>query len=121
MSVEVTDVSDGLVTVKISGKLRKPDLERAQASALEVIREHGKIRMLVITADFLGWERTDDWDDVSFPSKVGKQIEKIAIIGDRRWEDLALAFTGKGFRPVAIEYFGSGELARARAWVGAKR
>ena len=63
----------------------------------------------------------DDWDDVSFTAKVGKQIEKIAIVGEKRWEDLVLAFTGKGFRPTAIEYFGATELARARAWVDAKR
>ena len=120
MSVKVGDVSDGLLTVKIAGKLKKSELERAQASTLEVIREHGKVRILVIATGFLGWERQDDWNDVSFPAKVGKQIEKIAIVGERRWEDLVLAFMGKGFRPTAIEYFDTGELARARAWVGAK-
>ena len=121
MSVEIIDVSDGRLTVKIAGKLKKSELERAQASTLEVIREHGKVRILVIATGFLGWQHQDDWDDVSFTAKVGKQIEKIAIVGDKRWEDLVLAFTGKGFRPTAIEYFGATELARARAWVDAKR
>ena len=118
MSVEIADVSDGLLTVKITGKLEKSDFERAQASVLEMVRKYGKARLLVIATDFLGWAREDDWNDVASPAKLDEHIEKIAIVGEKRWEDLALAFTGKGFRPVAIEYFVPADLARARAWVG---
>lgn len=118
VSVQVADASNGLLTVKITGKLEKSDLERAQASAVEVIQKHGKVRVLVITTDFLGWAREGDWSDTSFPATHGKHIEKIAIVGDRRWEDLVLAFTGKGFRPTAIEYFATADLPKARTWVG---
>jgi hypothetical protein len=65
VSVEIADLPAGLLAVKITGKLKKPDLERAQASALETIRKHGKVRLLVIATDFLGWERGGDWSDVS--------------------------------------------------------
>jgi len=41
----------------------------------------------------------------------------MAIVGAARWEDLALIFVGKGLRKFPIEYFESGALDRARAWL----
>ena len=118
MSVEIANVSDGLLTVKIAGHLKKSELVRAQASVAEMIRKYGKVQLLVFATDFLGWAREDDWSEMSSPASQDKHIEKIAIVGDKRWEDLALAFTGKGFRPVKIEYFVPADLAKARAWLG---
>jgi stage II sporulation SpoAA-like protein len=117
VSIEIADASGGLLTVTITGWLKRSELERAQASALEVIRTHGKVRFLVIATNFLGWRKGDDWNDVSFATDNAEHIEKIAIVGDKRWEDLVLAFTGKGLRPAAIEYFVTADLPRARAWV----
>jgi hypothetical protein len=117
VSVQIIDVSDGVLTVEIRGTLEPADLRRAQASALEAIRTHGKLRLLVIATGFLGWKRDEDWSDVAFPAQQDRNLEKMAIVGDQRWEDLVLAFTGKGFRPVAIQYFPTAHLARARAWV----
>jgi stage II sporulation SpoAA-like protein len=119
VSVQVTEAPNGLLTMSVSGTLKKAELDEAQALAVEAMRTHGKIRLLVITTNFLGWERGSNWDDVSFTAQHGRKIERIAIVGDRRWEDLALAFTGKGFRPTAVEYFTPGDLSKARTWVGA--
>jgi hypothetical protein len=47
----------------------------------------------------------------------GQHIEKMAIVGDEKWRDDALAFTAKGFRPTAIEFFGALRLNEARAWL----
>jgi hypothetical protein len=118
VSVEIADVSDGVLTVRITGELTQSDLERAQAAAVGVIRKHGKVRVLVIATDFRGWEREGDWGDTSFSAEHDRHIEKIAIVGDRRWEDLVLAFMGKGFRRTAIEYFMTADLPRARTWIG---
>ena len=117
MSVDLADVSDGLMTVTIAGTLKKSDFERAQASLREMIRKYGKVRLLVLASDFRGWAREDDWNTLASTAEQDKHLEKIAIVGEQRWEDLALAFTGKGFRPVAIEYFVPADLAKARAWV----
>jgi len=111
------DGEDRLLTIRVTKILTKPDLERAQAGALAAIQRHGKVRVLVITSDFLGWDTAGDWGDVSFASQHDQHIEKIAIVGEPQWEDLAVAFMGKGFRRVAIEYFPVADLAKARAWV----
>ena len=51
--------------------------------------------------------------DVSFMMEEGKQIEKMAIVGDEKWRDDALAFTAKGFRPTAIEFFPASRMNEA--------
>jgi hypothetical protein len=38
-------------------------------------------------------------------------------VGDKKWRDDALAFTAKGFRPAAIEFFGASRLNEARTWL----
>jgi len=47
----------------------------------------------------------------------GQHIEKMAIVGDEKWRDDALAFTAKGFRPTAIEFFPASSLHEARTWL----
>jgi len=42
---------------------------------------------------FDGWERHEDWGDVSFMMEQGQQIEKMAIVADEKWRDDAFAFT----------------------------
>jgi hypothetical protein len=88
-----------------------------QAIATEFMKREGKIKILVLLEDFLGWERGADWEDVNFQGEHDRDIEKIAIIGDEKWRNLVLAFTGKPFRPVEIEYFTPSQLEQARAWI----
>jgi stage II sporulation SpoAA-like protein len=120
MGVKIVDTSDGLLTVEFTGLLRKPELEQAQKAAIDLIQKHGKVSVLALEKDFQGWDKQGNWGDLSFQSKYDKHIEKIAIVGEKKWEDWALAFTAKGFRPVEIEYFLPAELAKARAWLGLK-
>jgi len=47
----------------------------------------------------------------------GRHIEKRAIVGDEKWRDDALAFTAKGFRATAIEFFTPSRLGAARTWL----
>ena len=117
MPVEIFDVSGKLVQVKIRGVLTKADHERIMQVAKEAIAREGKIRALIIAEGFEGWERSGDWGDVSFMTEQGQHIEKMAIVGDEKWRDDALAFTAKGFRPTAIEFFGASRLNEARAWL----
>jgi hypothetical protein len=117
MSAELLGLLEGVLTVRITGMLSQPELARVQKAAAAIIENQGKGRFLVIVDDFLGTEKEGDWGDVSFQARYDPMIEKIAIVGDRRFEDLALMFVGKGVRRVAIEYFQPNELAKARVWL----
>ena len=119
MSAEMVSVSDGVLTVRFSGKLKLSELQAMQKVAGEAIDRNGKVSVLCLADDFLGWEKGGDWGDVSFQAQYDPFIEKIAIVGDRKWEDLTLLFTSKGIRRVPIEYFAPNDLAKARAWLAA--
>jgi hypothetical protein len=112
--------SGGVLTLKVSGKLTQAELKSVQKAAGEIIDKQGKCRLLVLTENFAGWERGGAWSDQSFQAAHDASIERMAIVGDRKWEDLALLFTAKGLRAFPIEYFEPGQLAAARAWLAAK-
>jgi len=117
MSAQIESAADGLVTVKVSGKLSQPELESMQQEAAKYIQAWGSIRILIVADKFEGWERTGDWGELSFHAKHDQQIQRMAIVGEKRWEDLTLLFTAKGFRPFPIEFFQTAELTRAKAWL----
>jgi hypothetical protein len=119
MPVEIISSSGKLLELKIRGTLKKADHERIIQIAKATIEREGKIRALIVVEDFEGWEQHEAWGDVSFMMEEGQQIEKMAIVGDEKWKDDALAFTAKGFRPTAIEFFPPSRLNEARTWLAA--
>ena len=116
---EFVDSNDGVVTVRLDGTLTQASLLRAQRAVADIIRVEGKVRILIIAEKFEGWERRGSWDDFTFQEQFDPFVEKMAIVGDKRWEDLALMFAAKGFRKFPIEYFGTDELEKAYSWVRA--
>lgn len=112
----ITDTSNRIITMKVTGKLKYADLAAAQKSAAQTIKKIGKVKILVITENFQGWEK-GKWGDVSFSSENDANIEKIAIVCEKQWEELAQLFVAKGVRRVQIEFFPPDQLEMARAWL----
>jgi hypothetical protein len=117
MAIEIITVSEGLLTVRVSGKLKKPELDQAQKAAMDVMNAGGKVRFLVIAEAFEGWDKAGNWGDITFQLRYDHKIEKIAIVGEKRWEDQISAFVASGLRPVDIQYFLPGQLTQAKAWI----
>jgi hypothetical protein len=117
MPASMRHESDNLYRVHISGVLSKTELENAQAVAAQEIKRLGKIKLLFILEQFQGWERGADWGDLAFHEAHDKDIERIAIVGDEKWRDQALAFAGAGIRKAAVRFFRPAEDALARAWI----
>ena len=117
MGAGITDTSGSIVTVEVTGRLTESELAAVQNRMADIIREQGKVRILVLTIAFEGWQKSGEWNDFTFQNKNDRYIERMAIVGDEQWKDLALMFTAKGLRPFPIEYFAPGELARARTWL----
>ena len=44
----------------------------------------------------------------------------MAIVGDRKWEDLSLLFTAKGLRAFPIEFFAPEQMSAAQDWLAAR-
>jgi hypothetical protein len=117
MSASIETAANGLITIKITGKLTQPEWLDLQKESGTHIQQFGRARVLIITENFQGWERKGDWGDVSFQAKYDKAIERMAIVAEKKWEDLTLMFTAKGLRPFPIEFFEPSEVGRAKAWI----
>ncbi len=103
--------------VKIKSELKKSELDQIQMLAIEVIKQWAKIRVLVILEDFQGWERGENWADITFAVEHDNDMGKIALVGDESWKELAVVFLRKPFRKFPTEYFTHAQLERARAWI----
>ena len=104
--------------MKIAGKLTHHDYEvmvPMLETAIENIKEP-KISALVDITELEGWELRAAWDDLKFGLKHGGKFEKIAIIGNKKWEEVMAKVAG-WFISGDIEYFEEHE--KAHAWLGA--
>ena len=119
MAFTIIDASGPVISAKISGELGKSEVTQIQAAAVDAMRRFGKISALFVLDNFHGWKREPDWGDVTFMTEHDQEITKIAVVGEEQWRDLVFAFLAKGFRQAEVEYFLPGDLAKARAWLGA--
>jgi hypothetical protein len=108
----------GLLVVRVFGALRKEELDAVQAAGIEGMNPGENARVLVrIEEDFCGWVGGEVWNDMSFFMEHGDRIEKIALVGNPKWETRMLMFTGAGLRRAPVRYFAQEQLAEARAWL----
>lgn len=117
MSAEIISFTGNILTMKISGTLGETELRAVQSRSAMLIQQHGAVRVLILSEDFQGWESQGDWGDLWFQDENDQYIAKLAIVGEKKWEELSLLFTAKGMRPFPIEYFPPNEEAQARAWL----
>lgn len=117
MPIEWNFEKNNLVVFKVSGKLGKAELDKAQSECEVMIQKSGHVKILVVMENFTGWERTEGWEDMSFSERNDPYLKKLAIVGDAKWRDLIFAFTAKGLRPLPIEFFKADQEIDARKWL----
>ncbi|MEZ6087825.1 MAG: STAS/SEC14 domain-containing protein [Pirellulaceae bacterium] len=117
MSNEVKElVDENIVEVGLSGKLTHEDYEAFVPVLEQRIKQVGKIRLLVVMPDFHGWSTAALWDDLKFDFKHYSDIERLALVGDARWES-GMALFCKPFTSATVKYFEISELEVARQWI----
>lgn len=72
-------------------------------SALESVKSP-KVKVLIDGTELDGWEARAAWDDLKIGLKHGNEFEKIAIYGNKKWQQLA-AKVGAWFVAGEIKYF----------------
>ncbi len=108
---------DGKVMeVAATGKFEKEDYELFIPAAEKLINEHGKIRVLFIMNDFHGWTASAAWQDIKFDMKHFNHIERLAIVGDSKWER-GMAMFCRPFTTAKLKYFDISKLDDAQEWI----
>jgi len=117
MSYHVTEAPEGnVLEVRISGKLSEEAYKQFVPKTEALIQKYGKVRMLVELHDFHGWDAGALWEDFKFDLKHFNDLERLAIVGDSKWEKGMSVFC-KPFTSASVRYFDISELAPAQAWI----
>ncbi|HTQ40402.1 MAG TPA: STAS/SEC14 domain-containing protein [Pirellulales bacterium] len=118
MSVEVCEIKeDKAIEVDLSDKLTKEDYGHFLPAVEAAIQRHGKIRMLVVMRDFHGWTAGALWEDIKFDFRHFRDIERLALVGQNRWE-AGMAVFCKPFTTAKIKYFDLTAIEEAKQWIG---
>lgn len=119
MGATIQQDSNGVWVVRISGALRKEELDAIQDEALSKSPPINDVRlMIMVEPDFRGWVSSEAWNDMTFFVKHGDKIARIAMVGDPKWESRMLMFAGAGFRRAPVKYFPRERLPEAYGWLG---
>jgi hypothetical protein len=113
--VELIEVGK-YVNIKITGKLETEDYEQFVPALEEQIEQNGKIDLMVELLDFKGWTAGAAWEDTKFGLKHFTDFERVAIVGDKRWEK-SMAFFCKAFTTAKVRYFDVSERDEGFAWL----
>jgi hypothetical protein len=117
MSISLREEAGGKVLViRLGGKLTKSDYERLVPEVERLIRRHGKVRMLIQMHDFHGWSLSALWDDIKFDLKHFAHIERLALVGESKWEAGMAAFC-KPFTAATVRYFDEAKSGESLNWI----
>jgi hypothetical protein len=117
MSVNFQEEAGGkCLLVQLSGKLTKEDYQHFVPAVERLIKQQGKIRVLVQMRDFHGWTLAAVWEDIKFDLKHFGDIERLAFVGERKWE-AGMATFCKPFTRAVIRYFDEANYEEALGWI----
>ena len=105
-----------MIHVTVSEKLTKEDYRQFVPWLEKDIQEYGKIRVLFQMHDFHGWQTAALWEDIKFDIKHFSDIERLAMVGDKKWEKGMSVFC-KPFTTAKIRFFNPEEIDTARKWL----
>jgi hypothetical protein len=116
MIEQLPTMSDKVLAFKMSGKLHDEDYKRFVPLIDAAVANEGKVRLLAEFEDFHGWDLHALWDDIKFSTTHCTKIERIALVGDRKWEEW-MARVCKPFTLAKIRYFDVSQRDAAWAWL----
>jgi hypothetical protein len=117
MSIQLNERKLGnILVVRVSGKLARKDYRQFIPEFERLLRDHGRIRVLLEMVDFHGWQPGALWEDVKLDLHHFGHLERLAMVGERAWEKAMSVFC-KAFTTAEIRYFDRSRIAEARAWL----
>jgi len=116
-AVTLKETSEGKVLeIELTGRLQEEDYGRFVPTVERLVKQHGKIRMLVEMHDFHGWSAGALWEDIKFDLRHFGDIERLAIVGEKAWERGMAAFC-RPFTTAKVRYFERSAMDQARGWL----
>ena len=105
-----------VLDVNLHGRLTRRDFDYIVPETERLIRQYGKIRIVVTLHDFSGWDFGAAWEEIKWEAKHFNDVEKIAIVGDCKWHQ-RMATLCNPFTTAEVRYFNLDALDAAYQWV----
>ena|ERR1700733_473007 len=117
MAINCIEKQGGKVLeVLVSGRLAHEDYLQFVPKFEQLVAQHGRIRVLFEMVDFHGWKVGALWDDIKLDIIHFSDIERLAIVGEKQWEEGMSVFC-RPFTTAEIRYFDHTKADEAREWL----
>lgn len=105
-----------VIRATVTGRLNESDFH-ALAPRIEALLEtHASVRMLVQLSGFKGWSPGAAWEDAKLGLHHYADIDRLAVVGDREWEEWMTRFS-RPFSLADIRFFEPSEMEKALTWI----
>ncbi|WDQ18546.1 STAS/SEC14 domain-containing protein [Rhodopirellula sp. P2] len=116
MAVQIIqDPATNMIEIQASGLLTTEDYETFLPRVEKAIEEHGKLNLMFVMEHVDGWEVGAFWEDLKFGFKHHGELNRIAIVGDKKWE-IAMAKIGQYFTSAEVKFFSVSDQHHAIDW-----
>jgi len=105
-----------IVEIRSSGRLTRAAYAQLVPTLINLIEQHGSIRLLFVLKDFHGWTFSGLIASVRFYRQHRKQIDRMAIVGERSWQQWATWLRSSSMSR-ATQYFPAEREDEARHWL----
>lgn len=112
----VKEQSGNFVEVEAIGRVTDGDYRKLVPQLERILDAEGKLRALIDLEEFEGWSGKGLAEDLRFDLAHRKDFERIAVVGNHRWER-ALTTLSSPFFSGEARFFDVSDKDAARHWV----
>jgi hypothetical protein len=105
-----------IIGFRLSGKLMAEDYKVLAPCIEEVVQRKGKVKLFAEVEDLHGWDWRAAWDEIKFGARHYRDIDRIAMVGDRKWEEVVVDWC-KPLTKTQIRYFDKSKANAAWYWL----
>lgn len=118
--IEVLSTADGLVSIRVSGKVEKQEWEQVTDTVNEAMSQHEQVTLYANLSDLEGMSPGAIFEDMRFSLKNLSnldQLGRVAVVTDSILIEKATEASAKIFSDLEARVFSQEEDAEARLWV----
>lgn len=116
MIEKLTQSSENVLGFKASGDITRADYQTMVPAVEAALQAHDTVHILLDLTDFT-WEKPEAWGaDMKFGHDFHKKISKMAIVGDKKWEEW-LTKVAAPFYAVEAKFYHPDEIDNAWGWL----
>jgi hypothetical protein len=105
-----------VLEVEVAGKFSRGDYDSLGSAISRLVRDFGKIQILVDLTSFAGWDLRSFWKNISFAQQHFSGASRIALVGCRPSERI-LSLACRMLTDASLRYFDCAHKDQARTWI----